>query len=132
MRILVKVWAKPVLIVLLGACVGLVFVTLVILHKGAVITQKANSAGTANFGDQAISKEDHKFLDDLFQQQDRDDGRPMTFPAEPGQNLAKAESDSKPAPRAELIVNSSEVKRAQLVVNRPTVERAELVRPRHQ
>ena len=38
-----------------------------------------------------------------------------------GLHRAKAESDSKPVPRAELIVNISEVKRAQLVVNSPVV-----------
>jgi hypothetical protein len=71
-------------------------------------------------------------LDDLVQQQDQDNERQTNPVAKPGQNVAKAERDSNPVPRAELIVNTSEVKRAQLVVNRRMVERAELVRPRHQ
>jgi hypothetical protein len=67
-----------------------------------------------------LSKEDHKFLDDLFQEQNLENQR------------ATAQSDSKPVPRAQLIVNTSEVKRAQLVVNNRVVERAELVRRRNQ
>jgi hypothetical protein len=119
MCILVKIWTKPVLVVVFGACICLAFVTLIIVQQGAVITQRGN---TLNFCDipQAVSKEDHKFLDDLIQEQDLDNQRATT------------QSDSKPVPRAELIVNTSEVKRAQLVVNYRVVERAELVRRRKQ
>ena len=111
---------RPVLIVVLGACICLALVTLVVVHKGDVTAQRGNPAGSANIRDvpQAISKEDHKFLDDLFQQQN--------------QEQQNQESDSKPVPRAELIVNTSQVKRAQLVVNSRVVERAEPVRPRRQ
>ena len=110
-----KTMGKPVLVVVLGACICLAFVALVVVHKGDMTAQRGDSARASNIRDvpQAISKEDHKFLDDLSQQK--------------GQ-----ERDSKPAPRAELIVNTSEVKRAQLVVNGRVVERAQLVRPRHQ
>jgi hypothetical protein len=134
MCILVKIWAKPVLVVVFGACICLAFVTFIIVQKGAVIAQWGNSADTLNFCDipQAISKEDHKFLDELFQQQNLDNQRETNPAVKPGQNVAKAQSDSKPVPRAELIVNTSEVKRAQLVVNNRVVERAELVRPRNQ
>ena len=120
MCILVKIWAKPVLVVVFGACICLAFVTFIIVQKGAVIAQWRNSADTLNFCDipQDISKEDHKFLDDLFQEHNLDNQRETV------------QSDSKPVPRAELIVNTSEVKRAQLVVNGRVVERAELVRPR--
>jgi hypothetical protein len=107
--ILMKVWAKPVLIVL-GACLCLAFVALIVGYKGEV-TARGRSPASANICDvpQALSKEDHKFLDDLFPQQTR---------------------QSDPVPRAELIVNTSEVRRAQLVVNRRVVERGELVRSR--
>ena len=106
---------KPVLVVVLGACVCLALVTLVVVHKGDLTAQRGNPAGGANIRDvpQAVSKEDHRFLDDLSQQQNQ-------------------ESDSKPVPRAELIVNTSQVKRAQLVVNGRVVERAEPVRPSRQ
>jgi negative regulator of sigma E activity len=102
---------KPVLIVALGACICLALVALVVVYKGDVTAQRGNPAGAAKICDvpQAISKEDHKFLDDLFQQQNQE-----------------------PVPRAELIVNTSQVKRAQLVVNSRVVERAEPARPRRQ
>jgi hypothetical protein len=121
MCFLVKMRAKPVLGVVFVACICLGFVTLFIAQKGAVIAQWGNSANTLDLRDipQAISKEDHKFLDDLFQEQNLENQR------------ATAQSDSKPVPRAELIVNTSEVKRAQLVVNNRAVERAELVRRRN-
>jgi len=77
MCFLVKIWTKPVLIVLLWDCICLAFVTLIIVHKGEVIAQKGNSAGTLNSCEvpQAISKEDYKFLDDIVQQQDQDNER---------------------------------------------------------
>ena len=109
---------KPVLVVVVGACMCLALVTLVVVHKGDVTAQRGNPAGASNICEvpQAISKEDHKLLDDLFQQQTQEN----------------QVSDSKPVPRAELIVNTSQVKRAQLVVNSRAVERAEQVRPRRQ
>src|SRR5271169_5938473 len=126
MCILVKIWAKTVLVVVFGGCTCLAFVTLIIVQKGAVIARWGNSADTLNFCDipQVISKEDHKFLDELFQQQNLDNQRETNPAVKPGQNVAKAQSDSKPVPRAESIVNTSEVKRAQLVVNNRVVERA--------
>ncbi len=134
MCILVRVWVKPVLVVNLGACICLALVTLIIAHKGDVIAQRGHSAGNLNFCDvpQAITTEDQKFLDAVFQQQNQDDQRQTSPVAKSGQTGAKAESDSKPVPKAELIVNTSEVKRAQLVVNSRVVERAEQVRHRGQ
>jgi hypothetical protein len=128
--ILVKAWAKPVLVVVLGASVCLALVTLIIVYKGDVFAPRGNSAGTLDYSDVplAISKEDHKFLDDLLQKQNQDNQRQTN--SVPGQNVAKAETDSKPVPRAELVVNTSEVKRARLVVNGRIVERAERVQPR--
>ena len=133
MCIMVKVWAKPVLVVVLGTCICLAFVALIIVHKGEVLARRGNFAGSLNYCEvpQVISKEDHKFLDDLFQQAIQDNQRQTNPVANPG-DVAEAESDSKPVPRAELIVNTSEVKRAQLVVNSRMVQRAELVRPRSQ
>jgi hypothetical protein len=115
-----KRMGKPVLVVVFGACICLALVTLIVVHKGDVTAQRGNPAGASNICEvpQAISKEDHKLLDDLFQQRNQEQ-----------QNQV---SDSKPVPRAELIVNTSQVKRAQLVVNSRVVERAEQVRPRRQ
>jgi hypothetical protein len=132
MYVLAKAREKPVLLVVLAACIGLAFVTLLIIHKGDVIAQRGNSASPLNYRDvpQSISKEDHHFLDDLFQQQEDNQAQTNSV-AILGQNVAKSDGDSKQVPRAELIVNTSEVKRAQLVVNSRMVERAELVRLRH-
>ena len=117
MYILVKARAKPVFVVVLGACICLAFVALIIVHKGEGIAQRGNSAGTLNYCDipKAISKEDHKFLDDLLQQQNQANQQRTNPIAKPGQNVGEADRDPKPVPRAELIVNTSEVKRAQLV-----------------
>ncbi|HYY26319.1 MAG TPA: hypothetical protein VE860_00145 [Chthoniobacterales bacterium] len=96
---------KPVLVVILGVSLCLVLVSLMIIPGGTMIAHKGNSIGAFNNRavPDTIVKEDHKFLNDLVRQEDQD----------------------KPAPRAELVVNTSEVRRAQLVVN----SRGEMVRP---
>ena len=115
MFIFLKVSAKP-LIVVLGACICLAL-TLLTVHKAEAIAQKGSFAWISGFcgPPQTMSKQDKKFLDDLVQQQNQDNERETASVATSGQNLAKLESDSKPVPRAELIVNTSPVKRARLV-----------------
>jgi phosphoribosylformylglycinamidine (FGAM) synthase-like amidotransferase family enzyme len=107
---LVRARGKPVLVVILGVGLCLVLVSLMIIPGGTMIAQKGNSVGAFNNRNvpDTVVKEDRKFLNDLIQQQDQ----------------------NKPAPRAELVVNTSEVRRAQLVVNGRVVERGETVRPR--
>ena len=124
-----SVWAKAVLAVLLGACICLSFVTLIIVHTRDVLAQRGTSAGTLQFCvvPQPISKGDHTFLDDLFEQNKQNNRRQTNSVSQPGQNVAKAEGDLNPAPRAELIVNTSEVKRAQLAVNSRMIKRAEVI-----
>jgi hypothetical protein len=113
--LLVKASGKPVFVVIVGVffCLGLVL--LLIIPGGAMIGQNRHPIGAINNRavPDAVANEDHKFLNDLIQQE----------------NQAKAEIDSKPAPRAELVVNTSEVRRAQLVVNNRVVERAAMVQP---
>jgi hypothetical protein len=111
--LLVRARGKPVLVVILGVSLCLALESLIIFP--GMIPQKGNSLGTLNNRavPDTVVKEDRIFLNDLIQQQNQD----------------KAESDSKPAPRAELVVNTSEVRRAQLVVNGRVVERGEIVRP---
>ena len=77
-------------------------------------------------------EEDQKFLNDLFRQQEQNDQREENLEIKPGQSVARTESEAKPVPRAELVVNTSEVRRAQLVVNSRVVERAELIRSKYQ
>jgi hypothetical protein len=129
MFILEHVREKAVLAVFLGAFICLTVVTLIIFHTRDVLAERGTSAGTLRFGvvPQPISKGDHTFLDDLFQQQNQNNQRQTNPISTPSQNVAKAEMDLNPAPRAELIVNTSEVKRAQLVVNSRMIKRAEVV-----
>lgn len=79
-----------------------------------------------------MSEEDQKFLNDLFRQQEQNDQRKENLEIKPSQSVAATERDAKPVPRAELVVNTSEVRRAQLVVNSRVVERAEPVRSKYQ
>jgi hypothetical protein len=111
-----KPWANLVLLAVLGVCLTLV--TLIIVRQGEMNAQRGNSAGTLDScdGTPGISKEDHKFLADLLQQQNQDNERQTDALAASGQNFAKTESDAKPVPRAVLVGNSSKVKRAQLVI----------------
>jgi hypothetical protein len=134
MRTLKLASEQPVLVVLLVGCMSLVAVTLVLVYKGDLMTGKWNPVANLDYCGvpQSISEEDHKFLDDLVQQQSQDKRSEPNPVSERRQNLAGADSDSTPVPRAELVVNNSEVKRAQLVVNGRIVERAELVRTRRQ
>ena len=129
----VRACAEPVLVAVLGASTCLILVAFMIFHRGTMTGQRG-SVGNSNNGavPEVVSKEDRKFLDDLFQQQNEDNQGQTNPVVTPGQTLAKAESDLNPVPRAELIVNTSEVKRAQLVVNGRIVERAEIVRPKSQ
>lgn len=130
--ILFKACAKPVLVIVLGICLCLAVVTLLFIHKGEAISQRGNSVGILNNVPRLISEEDQKFLNDLFRQQDQNARREENLESKPGQNVGGTESDAKPVPRAELVVNTSEVRRAQLVVNRRVVERAELIRSKYQ
>jgi hypothetical protein len=122
-------WAKAVLAVLLGACSFLAFVTLIIVHTRDVLAQRGTSAGTLQFGvvPQPIREGDHIFLDNLFEQKNQNNQRQTDSVSQPGQNVAKADGDLNPAPRAELIVNTSKVKRAQLIVNSRMIKRAEVI-----
>ena len=104
--LLVKARGKPVPVVILGVSLCLILVSSMIIPGAMMIAQNRNSIGALNnraVSDKVIN-EDHKFLNDMIQKQ----------------NQEKAETDSKPAPRAELVVNTSEVRRAQLVVNKPS------------
>lgn len=130
--LLIRVWAKPVLVVVLGASICLGLVLLMIIPGEMTIAQKLNSIGAFNSSTvpKALIKEDRRFLNDLVNQQQSQENRLGTDPLiSSGQSIAEAEGDSKPAPRAVLVVNTSQVKRAQLVVNNRVVEPAERVRP---
>src|SRR5208282_6113467 len=84
---------------------------------------------------QSISKEDHNFLDEISRKQNQD-GQQQGKPAPP-ENRNNGEtgiigSGNEPVLKAELVINTAEVKRAELVTHKETVKRAELVRARQQ
>src|ERR1700760_2371151 len=128
--VLFKAYAKPILGIVLGIFLCLAFVTLLFISKGEAISQRGNSVDTLNNRDvpRLVSEEDQKFLNDLFRQQEQNNQREQILEITPRQSIASTERDAKPVPRAELVVNTSELRRAQLVVNSRVVERAEPVR----
>ncbi len=127
----IKAWANPVRVVLLGTCICLAFMTGFFFHKMWVSRKEKPIRPPSYVGvPRVVGKGDEKFLDDLFQQQDKKGQGEKNPEAKTGNDVATAESDAKPVRRAELIVDTSRVRRAELVVNRGVLERGELVRPK--
>ena len=144
---------------LVGACVLMISLAALIVQNREIIAHQGDSSGAWHFpifSDerapnvptqthdpgpvayatfQSISKEDHNFLDEILQKQNQD-GQQQDKPA-PTQtrNMGKAGiigSGNEPVLKAELVINTAEVKRAELVTHKETVKRAELVRSRQQ
>jgi hypothetical protein len=148
---------RPVRVV--GACVLMVSLTAFIIQNRETIAHQGNSSGapgfpifsdkrTVNVPDptpdpgpvayltfESISKEDRNFLDEILQKQNQDaqqQGKPA--PAQV-QHIGKSGingAGNKPVLKAELAVNTAEVKRSEPVTHKETVKRAELVRSRQQ
>ena len=129
--LLLKARPKPIQAIFFWTWTLVVFMAFLFIYNKTVTSRRENSVGTVYYCrvPQAVSEEDQKFLNDLFQQS-HDDQRKANVGL--GQSVAPAESDLKTVRRAELIVNTSEVRRAQLVVNSRVLERAELVRRKYQ
>jgi hypothetical protein len=101
---------------LLGAVCGfLSYVTVSVVLRRDIMTQRVNSSRTFHLA-QDIREEDSAFLDDLVQKQKQDDHQ-VGF-----DKVGTIASSSKPAPRAELVVNTEIVKRGELVVHRGTAK----------
>jgi hypothetical protein len=140
-----------------GACVLMISLAAFIVQNRETIAYQGNSSSASRlpiFSDksasyvpnptldagsvayvtlQSISKEDHKFLDEILQKQNQD-GQPQGKPA-PTQirNGGKAGiigSGNERVLRAELVVNTAEVRRTEPVTHKETVKRAELIRSR--
>jgi hypothetical protein len=83
--------------------------------KTSSVSNSASGSGSLSSDTfHALSKLDHKFLDDLFLYQERqrqDDATPTSVP------------------KTELTMNGKTAKRAELVVHDGTIKRAELLRP---
>jgi hypothetical protein len=85
-----------------------------------------------NFALQAISREDHLFLDELLRKLN-EDAQPQGKSV-PGQNIRRTGivgSGDESLLKAELAINSAEIKRVEAGSRKETVKRAQLVRPRH-
>jgi hypothetical protein len=85
------------------------------------------------FAWQAISREDHLFLDELLRKLN-EDAQPQGKTA-PSQNIRRTGivgSGNESLLKAELAINSAEVKRAEAGERKETAKRAQLVRSRHQ
>ena len=154
---LLKPLVRPVRVV--GACVLMVSLAAFIVQNRETIARQGNSSEASHFpifsdkralkvpnptdgpgpvADvtfQSISKEDHIFLDEILQKQNQD-GQQQGKPAPTQvQNIGKAGiigSGNEPVLKAELVINTAEVKRSESVTHKETVERAELVRSRQQ
>jgi hypothetical protein len=153
--------SKPLVIPVrvVGACALMISLEAFIVQNRETIAQQGNSSGAWRFpifsdkrapnvptstGDpgpaayftfQSISKEDRQFLDEILRKQN-EDGQPQVKPLPTqNRNFGKAGmigSGNEPALRAELVINTAEVKRAEPVTHTQTVKRAELVRSRQQ
>ncbi len=136
---LLKRLVRPVRVA--GTCVlmGFLAAFIVIVQNRATILHDFKGVAYVPF--QSINKEDHNFLDEMLKKQNRD-GQQQVSPAQ-AQNIGKTGfvgSKNEPDLKAELVINTAEVrrsesitpkvtvKRAQLVTHNETVKRAELVR----
>ena len=150
---------KPLIIPVrvIGACVLMISMAAFIIQNRETIAHQGNSSdawrfpifsdkrapkdptddpGPADYLTfQGISKEDHDFLDEILRKQNQEgqqQGKPeLTQNRSIGKNGIIG-SGNEPVLKAELVINTAEVKRAELVTHKETVKRAELVRSRQQ
>jgi hypothetical protein len=153
--ILFKPLVRPVRVV--GACVLMISLAAFIVQNRETVVPQGNASGAwlfPIFSDkrapnvatpahdpgpeayttfQSISKEDHNFLDEILRKQNQD-GEQLPAPIQ-NRNIGKAGiigASNEPVLKAELVINTAEVKRAEPVTHKETVKRAELVRSRQQ
>jgi hypothetical protein len=82
---------------------------------------------------QSISKEDHEFLDEILQKQSgQQQGKPASTQIRNSAKAGIAGSANERVLRAELVINTADLKRSEPVTHKETVKRAELVRARQQ
>jgi len=154
---LLKRLIEPVRI--FGSCLIMVFVGGSILHlretiaRGGIFVglslfptdsdQSARNApnpirdpgSEANDTFQSISKEDHIFLDEIMRNQGQDNqmpGKALPSQVENTDKTGLLGPGNERVLRAELVINTAEVRRAEPVLHKETVKRAEPVRSRQQ
>ena len=124
---LMKPWRKSLLVAAVLGFAG--YVTFFVAPRRDMITQRSNSSRALA---QGIRGEDRNFLDDIVQRQKQDNhyvGNPLSAP---DQNIDKAGTivpSPRPAPRAELVINTEIVRRGVLVAHSRTPNSS--VRPSH-
>jgi hypothetical protein len=102
-------------------------------HVKQVPHSLPGSEPSFNFAFQAISREDHLFLDELLRT--LNEGAQPQAKTVPDQNIRRTGivgSGDESLLKAELAINSAEVKRAEAGNHKETIKRAQLVRSRHQ
>jgi hypothetical protein len=93
------------------------------------------SAPGLNFALQAISKEDHIFLDQLLRKLEEDaqpQGKSVSLQVQNIRRAGVVGSGDESLLKTELAINTAEVKRAEPVNRKETVKRGQLVRPGRQ
>ena len=117
---LMKPWRKSLLVAAVLGFAG--YITTFVAPRRDMTTQRSNSSRALA---QGIRGEDRNFLDDLVQKQKQDHHYVGNPP--PDQNIEKA--SPRPAPRAELVINTEIVRRGILVAHSGTPNSS--VRPSH-
>ena len=135
-----------------GTGILMLSIAALIVHIRVLIAHQGNDSGAARFSNlsgqrapnvanptddpgleadevfQTVSKEDHLFLEAILRDEARErQGQPA--PAQV-QNIGRAgllDSATEPVLKAELVINTAEVRRAELVTHPETVRRAQLV-----
>jgi len=125
---LLKRLVRPVRVV--GTCVLIVFLAALIAIVQNRETIFHDPKGVAYVTFQNINKEDHNFLDEILKKQNRD-GQQQVSPAPAQvQNIGKTGfvgSSNEPDLKAELVLNTAEVRRSESITTKVTVKRAQLV-----
>jgi hypothetical protein len=112
-----KSWWKFLFVAAVCGFVG--YGTVFVVLKRGMIGQRGNFSAAFHPA-QDIREEDRNFLDNLVQKQDQDDHQDGSVISAADQNIGEAGTmvaSSKPAPRAELVINTEIVRRAELVVH---------------
>jgi hypothetical protein len=102
-------------------------------HAPNVPNPTDDSGSVADVTFQSISKEDREFLDEILQKQSgQQQGKPAHTQMQNNGKAGVVGSANERVLRAELVINTADLKRSEPVTHKETVKRAELVRARQQ
>jgi hypothetical protein len=114
----------------LGACLLMGFLAAIVsaVQNRAMLFHGSEPGASLTF--EKSSEEDHHFLDSLLEELGLDGQKPVSpvhFPGLVARQPGAVDSSEKPNLKADLVINTAEVKRAELVTRNEVVRRAELV-----